>query len=110
MGVALTPCTVPGGGPARLQLGEDEIELGLGIHGEPGVRRARARPADALVDELLRAIIEDRRLRTGDRVALLVNNLGGTPSDGAGHRRPERHSASWPPAVWSSSGRGPGAS
>jgi dihydroxyacetone kinase len=80
MGVALSPCTVPAAGQPGFALGADEIELGLGIHGEPGVRRARLGRADDLVDEMLSAIIEDLRLRAGDRVALLVNNLGGTPS------------------------------
>jgi dihydroxyacetone kinase len=79
-GVALTPCTVPAVGRPGFELGADEIELGLGIHGEAGVRRARLPRADDLVDEMLRAIIDDLRLRAGDRVALLVNNLGGTPS------------------------------
>jgi dihydroxyacetone kinase len=80
MGVALTPCTIPAVGRPGFELGADEIELGLGIHGEAGVRRARLPRADDLVDEMLRAIIDDLRLRAGDRVALLVNNLGGTPS------------------------------
>jgi dihydroxyacetone kinase len=80
MGVALTPCTVPAAGRPGFELGADEIELGLGIHGEPGVRRARIARADDLVDEMLSAIVDDLRLRAGDRVALLVNNLGGTPT------------------------------
>jgi dihydroxyacetone kinase len=80
MGVALTPCTVPAAGRPGFELGPDEIELGLGIHGEAGVRRARIGRADDLVEQMLSAIIDDRRLRAGDRVALLVNNLGGTPS------------------------------
>ena len=80
MGVALTPCTVPAVGRPSFELGTDEIELGLGIHGEAGVRRARIARADDLVDEILSAIIDDLSLRAGDRVALLVNNLGGTPA------------------------------
>lgn len=79
MGVALTPCTVPAAGRPGFTLGEGEVELGLGIHGEPGVRRAPLEPADALVDHLLDAILADARLPAGDRVALLVNNLGSTP-------------------------------
>ncbi len=78
MGVALGPCIVPAAGRAGFTLGENEIELGLGIHGEPGVRREALRPADMLVEELLGRIIEDQRLVAEDRVALLVNNLGGT--------------------------------
>ncbi len=79
MGVALGACTVPGGRPGFV-LADDEIELGLGIHGEAGVRRAKLLPADALVDELLATILADLALPNGIRVALLVNGLGGTPS------------------------------
>ncbi|MFP2934094.1 dihydroxyacetone kinase subunit DhaL, partial [Pyxidicoccus sp. 3LG] len=79
MGVALGPCTVPAAGRPGFSLGEDEIELGLGIHGEQGVRRVPLQSADALVDTLLTTILEDRRISAGDRVALLVNGLGGTP-------------------------------
>ncbi|QDE94924.1 dihydroxyacetone kinase family protein [Myxococcus xanthus] len=79
MGVALGPCTVPAAGKPGFTLGEDEIELGLGIHGEQGVRRVPMQPADSLVDTLLTTIVEDRRISSGDRVVLLVNGLGGTP-------------------------------
>ncbi len=79
MGVALGACTVPAAGAAGFTLGEDEIELGLGIHGEQGVQRAKLQPADQLVDVILEAIITDKSIRSGDRVALLVNGLGGTP-------------------------------
>ncbi|NMO16024.1 dihydroxyacetone kinase subunit DhaK [Pyxidicoccus fallax] len=79
MGVALGPCTVPAAGRPGFTLGEDELELGLGIHGEQGVRRVPMQPADALVDTLLTTIVEDRRINSGDRVVLLVNGLGGTP-------------------------------
>lgn len=85
MGVALTPCTVPAAGKPGFALADDEVELGLGIHGEPGVRRAPLEPADALVARLLDAILAARSARLaaapeapGDgRVALLVNGLGG---------------------------------
>ncbi|MBZ4422982.1 dihydroxyacetone kinase family protein [Myxococcus sp. RHSTA-1-4] len=79
MGVALGPCTVPAAGRPGFTLGEDELELGLGIHGEQGVRRVPMQSADALVDTLLTTIVEDRRINSGDRVVLLVNGLGGTP-------------------------------
>ncbi|MGE0718943.1 MAG: dihydroxyacetone kinase family protein, partial [Alphaproteobacteria bacterium] len=78
MGVALSPCVLPGAAAPNFTLGADEIELGLGIHGEPGVRRAALAPADALVDTLIETIAVDRNLARGDRVALLVNDLGST--------------------------------
>ena len=78
MGVALGACTVPAAGRPGFELGPDEIELGLGIHGEAGVERAAMMPADALVERLLSSILSDRKLAAGDRVALLVNGLGGT--------------------------------
>lgn len=79
MGVALGACTVPTAGKPGFTLGETEIELGLGIHGEAGVRRGPLQPADELVAEILQAIVSDRGLAQGDRVALLVNGLGATP-------------------------------
>jgi dihydroxyacetone kinase len=80
MGVGLTPCTVPAAGRPGFELGADEVELGLGIHGEPGVRRIPLASADELVEVMLDRIVTDRGLASGDRVALLVNNLGGTPA------------------------------
>jgi len=80
MGVALTACTVPAAGKPGFTLGDDEIELGLGIHGEAGTRRTAMAPADALVETLLRQIMTQKALARGSRVALLVNNLGGTPA------------------------------
>ncbi len=79
MGVALSACTVPAVGSPGFELPETEIELGLGIHGEQGVQRARLAPADQLVDRMLDSILADRAIVAGDRVALLVNGLGGTP-------------------------------
>jgi len=79
MGVALGACTVPTAGKPGFMLGDSEIELGLGIHGEAGVRRGPLQPADELVAEMLQAIVSDRGLAHGDRVALLVNGLGATP-------------------------------
>ena len=78
MGVALSPCTVPAAGQPSFILGETGIKLGLGIHGEEGVRRAQIEPVDTLVDQLVTAIVEDRDLNAGEHVALLVNNLGGS--------------------------------
>jgi ATP-dependent dihydroxyacetone kinase len=79
MGVALGPCTVPAAGHPGFVLGDDEIELGLGIHGERGVQRTTLRRADELVDTILETILTDRALGRGADVALLVNGLGGTP-------------------------------
>jgi dihydroxyacetone kinase len=79
MGVGLDACTVPAAGRPGFELGPAEIELGLGIHGEQGVERAALLPADALVERMLGAILGDRGLGAGARVALLVNGLGGTP-------------------------------
>ena len=77
MGVALSPCTVPAAGRPGFSLGETEVELGLGIYGEPGVRRVPIEPADAMVDRLMGPILDEVH---ADRVVLLVNNLGATPT------------------------------
>ena len=78
MGVALGACTIPAAGTPGFSLGEDEIELGLGIHGEAGVARQKITPADAITDRMLDLILADRGCSDGTPVALLVNNLGGT--------------------------------
>ncbi|SIT49527.1 Dihydroxyacetone kinase, DhaK subunit [Paraburkholderia ribeironis] len=80
MGVALTPCTVPAAGKPGFELADGEIEWGLGIHGEAGVARGAMERADAIVERLLTKIVGDLSLQAGERVALLVNNLGGTPA------------------------------
>ena len=79
MGVALTACTPPAKGSPLFGLGDDEMEMGVGIHGEPGRERKAMAPADAIVDELLDAVVSDLPYASGDRVALMVNGLGGTP-------------------------------
>ncbi|MDO5051370.1 MAG: dihydroxyacetone kinase subunit DhaK [Pseudoclavibacter sp.] len=79
MGVALRPCTVPHAGVPSFELAEDEIEIGIGIHGEPGRERIALEPADAVVDRMLAAVLEDLPFRRDDRVLLLVNGMGGTP-------------------------------
>lgn len=79
MGLALTACTPPAKGSPLFELGDDEIEIGVGIHGEPGRRRAKWAPANDLVDELLNAVVADLPFTSGDRVALMINGLGGTP-------------------------------
>jgi dihydroxyacetone kinase len=78
MGVALGACTVPAAGKPGFSLDDNEMELGLGIHGEQGVRRARLEPADAVVDIILDTLLAQTHL-PDRRVALLVNGLGGTP-------------------------------
>jgi len=80
MGLALDACTVPAAGKPGFELGDGEVELGLGIHGEPGVARVAMQPADAFVDTMLATIIEDLGLQSGERVVLLINGLGGTPA------------------------------
>ncbi len=79
MGVALTSCTPPAKGSTLFELGEDEIEMGVGIHGEPGRERKKMTNADAIVDELLEAVVTDLPYSSGDNVALMINGLGGTP-------------------------------
>ncbi len=79
MGMALTACTPPAKGSPLFDLPDDEVEMGVGIHGEPGRRREKLQPADAIVRELLGAVVDDLPFATGDRVALMVNGLGGTP-------------------------------
>jgi dihydroxyacetone kinase len=81
MGVALTPCTIPAAGEPTFTLGEDEMELGMGIHGEPGLRRTKIMPADAVVDEIMRHVLADLPFEHGDEVAVLVNGLGATPPE-----------------------------
>jgi dihydroxyacetone kinase-like protein len=79
MGVALTSCTVPAAGKPTFSLGEDEMEMGVGIHGEPGRRRVRLAAADAIVEEMLGAILKDLGPKAGQEALLLVNGFGGTP-------------------------------
>ena len=79
MGLALTPCIVPHSGQKSFELADDEIEIGIGIHGEPGRRRVGLEPADALVEQLLEPVLEDLGLGSGERVLLFVNGMGGTP-------------------------------
>ena len=79
MGVALTACTPPAKGSPLFELGEDEIEIGVGIHGEPGRRRAAMMSANEIVEEMLTPIVQDLPFGDGDRVALMINGLGGTP-------------------------------
>ena len=79
IGIALTACTPPAKGSPLFALGEDEIEFGVGIHGEPGRRRAKLVSADETVDQMLAAVVGDLPYVAGDNVALMINGLGGTP-------------------------------
>ncbi|GMA28739.1 dihydroxyacetone kinase subunit DhaK [Arenivirga flava] len=79
MGVALTPCVVPHAGEPSFELADDEIELGIGIHGEPGRTRTKLVSADEVVDLLLDPILADLPFGEGDRTLLFVNGMGGTP-------------------------------
>src|SRR5690606_16958646 len=79
MGMALTPCTVPHAGRPTFELGENEMEIGIGIHGEPGRERVPLEPANAIVERLLEPILADLPFREGDRTLLFVNGMGGTP-------------------------------
>ena len=79
MGMALTSCTVPHVGSPTFELGGDEMEIGIGIHGEPGRERMRLEQADAIVDRLLDPILADGPYAAGDRVLAFVNGMGGTP-------------------------------
>jgi dihydroxyacetone kinase-like protein len=81
MGVALGPCTVPAAGVPTFTIGDDEMEIGMGIHGERGVRRSKLEPADVIADRLLDAVMAELALEPGSRVAVMVNGLGATPSE-----------------------------
>jgi dihydroxyacetone kinase-like protein len=78
-GIALTPCTVPAAGKPTFSLGPDEMEVGVGIHGEPGRRRSRLGSADAIAEEMLSAILDDLAPPAEGECLLLVNGFGGTP-------------------------------
>ena len=78
MGVAIRPCTVPAAGKPGFEQGEDEMEVGIGIHGEPGTHKEKLRPADEIVDHILGKILADIDY-TGHEVAVMVNSSGATP-------------------------------
>ena len=79
MGMALTPCVTPGAGTPSFELGDDEMEIGIGIHGEPGRYREPLGPASQVVERLATAIVEDLPYESGDNVLAFVNGMGGTP-------------------------------
>jgi len=79
MGMALTSCTPPESGEPIFDIGEDEMEIGIGIHGEPGIERKNLEPSDQMVDEMLARILGDSVDYSGSEVAVMVNGMGGTP-------------------------------
>lgn len=79
MGMALTPCTVPAAGKPNFTLGDNEMEIGMGIHGEPGTHRDSLKSADEIVSHLMGRILDDMNLEENSEVAVMVNGLGGTP-------------------------------
>jgi phosphoenolpyruvate---glycerone phosphotransferase subunit DhaK len=81
MGVALSSCTVPLAGKPTFTIGEDEMEIGMGIHGEPGKKREKLQTADQIAERMTQAILEDLRPKAGDRLAVMVNGLGATPPE-----------------------------
>jgi dihydroxyacetone kinase-like protein len=81
MGVALSPNIVPEVGKPQFSLGENEMEIGMGIHGEPGIRRGQLKNVDAIVEEMMSPVLSDLPFSSGDKVAVLVNGLGATPKE-----------------------------
>lgn len=81
MGVALSPCTVPAAGRPTFTIAEDEMEIGMGIHGEPGMKREKLQSADEIAERMATTILADMRLHAGDRLAVMVNGLGATPPE-----------------------------
>lgn len=79
MGMALKTCTIPGAGTVGYKIGENEVEVGIGIHGEPGTHRISMIAANKMAELLLEHILSDMQLKIGDKVAVMVNGLGGTP-------------------------------
>lgn len=81
MGVALSPCTVPMVGTPTFTIADDDMEIGMGIHGEPGMKREKLQTADEISERMANAILEDLKPKAGDRLAVMVNGLGATPPE-----------------------------
>lgn len=81
MGVALSPCTVPMAGKPTFTIAEDDMEIGMGIHGEPGMKREKLQTADQIAERMTLAILDDLKPAKGDRLAVMVNGLGATPQE-----------------------------
>ncbi|MBD1382423.1 dihydroxyacetone kinase subunit DhaK [Metabacillus arenae] len=81
MGVAISSCTIPESGKPTFEIADDEMEVGMGIHGEPGIRRTKLKTADEITSEIIDYLIEDLKIKSGDEVSLLVNGSGTTPPE-----------------------------
>lgn len=81
IGMALTPCTIPQAGKPTFEIADDEMEMGMGIHGEPGVWRGKLKTADEITAEMFDRLVTDMPLSAGDRVSVMVNSLGATPPE-----------------------------
>lgn len=81
MGVALTPCIVPEAGKPTFTIADNEMEIGMGIHGEPGIKRTELKEVDEVMEEIMDRIINDLPYNSGDEVSVLVNSLGATPKE-----------------------------
>lgn len=79
LGVAIGACTLPGASGPNFELGDGEIEIGMGIHGEQGIVRTQRKPLDEVIDDMMERLLEDMQPASGDSVAVLVNSLGATP-------------------------------
>mgnify|MGYP001198963549 FL=1 len=79
LGVALSPCVLPEAGKPTFEINDDEIEIGMGIHGEPGIKREKLRNANPLIDDLTKRILDDFKLTDTDKVCIMINSLGATP-------------------------------
>jgi len=79
LGVALSPCILPEAGKPTFEINDDEIEIGMGIHGEPGIKREKIKNANPLVDDLCKKILDDFKLIEKDQICLMINSLGATP-------------------------------
>ncbi|QVJ95295.1 dihydroxyacetone kinase subunit DhaK [Mycoplasma mycoides] len=79
MGMAISPCIVPAAGKSNFSLNEDEMEIGIGIHGEPGVYRDKLKPVDQIVDTLTDKILNDIQINKDEQVAVMINGMGATP-------------------------------
>src|SRR5690606_7973695 len=79
LGVAISPCTVPGADKPSFTLGENEMEIGMGIHGEAGIKIEQRKSADIVTQDMIDLLLEDMPIKEGDEISILVNSLGATP-------------------------------